>query len=69
VLQRLRDEAGLGACPAVVLSADATRERQEAALRAGFDAYLTKPFGVADLLSCLDRLVGPPPTSGFMALR
>lgn len=69
VLRRLRDEAGLEACPAVVLSADATRERQEAALRAGFDAYLTKPFGVADLLSCLDRLVGPAPTSGFMALR
>jgi signal transduction histidine kinase/CheY-like chemotaxis protein len=69
VLQRLRALPGLSACPAVVLSADATRERQEAALRAGFDAYLTKPFGVADLLSCLDRLVGPPPSSGFMALR
>jgi PAS domain S-box-containing protein len=69
VLQRLRSEAGLAGCPAVVLSADATRERQEAAVRAGFDAYLTKPFGVTDLLSCLDRLVGPPPTSGFMALR
>ena len=69
VLRRLREEAGMAGCPAVVLSADATRERQEAAVRAGFDAYLTKPFGVADLLSCLDRLVGPPPTSGFMALR
>jgi CheY-like chemotaxis protein/plastocyanin len=69
LLQRLRAEAGLGGCPAVVLTADVTPERHAAALRAGFDAYLAKPFGVADLLSCLDRLVGPPPTSGFMALR
>ena len=39
--------------PVVGLSADAFKEQQEAALRAGFSAYLTKPIKLEQLVKLL----------------
>jgi len=41
--------------PAIVVSADATRAQQDAALAAGARAYLTKPIHVADALQAIDE--------------
>jgi two-component system sensor histidine kinase RpfC len=57
VLRALRFmETGGRRAPVVMLSADATPERQAEALRLGADAYLTKPVVSARLLATLDAL-------------
>jgi two-component system, sensor histidine kinase RpfC len=43
--------------PLVALTADATADTREAALAAGFSAYVTKPIDSLHLLSTIDRLV------------
>jgi two-component system, OmpR family, KDP operon response regulator KdpE len=50
VVQRLREWS---AVPVIVLSARAQEEDKVAALDAGADDYLTKPFGVSELLARL----------------
>jgi len=50
--------------PAVLLTAREAADLQDRAGRAGASAYLPKPFAYADLLACIDRLIGarvPPP--------
>jgi two-component system response regulator QseB len=52
--------------PAVLLTAREAADLQDRAGRAGASAYLPKPFAYADLLACIDRLIGagePPPPS------
>jgi PAS domain S-box-containing protein len=46
--------------PAIVVSADATRAQQDAALAAGARAYLTKPIHVADALQAIDESLAAP---------
>jgi CheY-like chemotaxis protein len=43
--------------PCVAFTASAAREDQQRALDAGFDAYLSKPFYVKDLLELVGRLL------------
>ncbi len=43
--------------PLVALTADATADTREAAMAAGFSAYVTKPIDSPRLLSTIDRLV------------
>lgn len=50
---------GRSALPVVVVSADATRETHEAALRCGARHYLRKPVDVKALLSLVDALLAP----------
>lgn len=48
VIRRLRDWSSV---PVIVLSARSTEKEKVAALDAGADDYLTKPFGVAELIA------------------
>jgi PAS domain S-box-containing protein len=57
LLRRLKDDPDTEAIPVVAVSADATRERSEQALREGALHYLTKPVDVAELLSVVDELL------------
>lgn len=60
ILKQLRAHEATAVLPAVVVSAedDATVVRQ--AMQAGADAYITKPFDVAELLEVVDRLLAQP---------
>jgi CheY-like chemotaxis protein len=59
VLRRLKADPATAGIPVVVISADATGRRREAALRADAADYLTKPIDVAALLELLDRAWPP----------
>ncbi|GGO78604.1 response regulator [Nocardioides deserti] len=54
----LRGRPSTRTLPVLVLSGDARPEARSAGLRAGADAYLTKPFRVDDLLGTVDDLGG-----------
>jgi CheY-like chemotaxis protein len=60
VLERLRADPRTVDIPVLILSADATRTHVDLLLRAGAQAYLTKPFAVVDLLTLVDRHLGRP---------
>ncbi|TMH31643.1 MAG: PAS domain S-box protein [Betaproteobacteria bacterium] len=57
VMQRLSHEGVLADVPCVALSADAMPAPIDAAVRAGFKAYLTKPLDVGAFLRCIDELL------------
>ena len=54
VLARLRGDERTQEIPVVILSADATERTPAPLLKAGAQAYLTKPIGVRDLLDVVD---------------
>jgi len=56
VLQRLRENASTCKIPVIAISANAMRSDVERGLAAGFDAYLTKPVDMHELLAAVDRL-------------
>jgi CheY-like chemotaxis protein len=58
VLARLREDSRTREIPVVILSADATPGQVTRLLAQGAHAYLTKPLDVAELLACLDNLLG-----------
>jgi CheY-like chemotaxis protein len=55
---------GSAGTPVVVVSADATPARKEAALAAGATGYLTKPIDLRQLISVVGELAGAPGGSG-----
>lgn len=57
-LRRLRGELGIGA-PAVVISTEAEEADREAAMRAGANAYLRKPWTPEQLLDTIRSLRSP----------
>ena len=57
LLARLRALPGLAAVPAVVVSASAEPQAQEAARRAGFDGYWTKPLELAPTLAGVEAML------------
>ena len=57
LLARLRALPGLAAVPAVVVSASAEPQAQEAARQAGFDAYWTKPLDLAATLAGVETML------------
>jgi signal transduction histidine kinase len=57
VLAKLRQDERTKDIPVVVLSADATDHTPGPLLKAGAQAYLTKPIGVRDLLEVVDTYV------------
>jgi signal transduction histidine kinase/ActR/RegA family two-component response regulator len=57
LLARLRALPGLAAVPAVVVSASAEPQAQEAARRAGFDGYWTKPLDLAATLAGVEAML------------
>jgi two-component system cell cycle response regulator DivK len=58
-LGRLRADPRTAAIPVLAVTALAMRDERRAIEGAGFDAYLTKPYGVAELIATLARLAGP----------
>jgi PAS domain S-box-containing protein len=59
VLRRLRADPRTARTPVVAVSANAMRADLAAGRAAGFDAYLTKPVDLDELLSTLRRLLQP----------
>ncbi len=58
--RRLRAEPGSDLLPVMLISADVDDQRILAALHAGADDYLTKPFSRAELCARLDNLLHGP---------
>ncbi len=57
VMRRLRADAATAAIPVVAVTANAMNSDLEAARRAGFDGYLTKPLDLPVLLALVDRVL------------
>ncbi|HEX2540832.1 MAG TPA: ATP-binding protein [Caldimonas sp.] len=64
LLRHLRADPATIAIPTIVVSADATSQQIEEALRGGAVRYLTKPVDVTELLAVVDDLLRPMDT-GF----
>jgi CheY-like chemotaxis protein len=56
-LARLREHPVYATAPVVAVTAHATLEDRQRALRSGFTEYLTKPFRPRDLLRLVERLL------------
>ena len=52
---RAKEQESGGHIPVIALTADALKGTDEAAMKAGFDGYLAKPFRVKDLLKEIER--------------
>ena len=61
VLRALRSEAATAHIPVLMLSASVQNPDVEAALKAGANDYLTKPFSYAELLDRLTRVLDGRP--------
>ena len=61
---RLRAEPATAAVPLLALSANAMPSEVRRAMQAGFDAYLTKPIDVVQLLEEVDRRLAPDASPG-----
>ena len=59
VLARLREDPALRAVPVVAVSANALQRDIDAALAAGFNAYLTKPVVMHELLAVVQQALAP----------
>jgi DNA-binding response OmpR family regulator len=57
VLRALRSEAATAQIPVLILSASVQNPDVEAALKAGANDYLTKPFSYTELLDRLNRVL------------
>lgn len=57
VLARLRSRRATAHIPVVAVSANALPGDVEAAMKAGFSAYLTKPLGLEELLLMVQRML------------
>jgi DNA-binding response OmpR family regulator len=58
ILRRLRAERRCDATPIIMLTARGQREDREAALAAGANLYITKPFSNAEVIEAVKSLVG-----------
>jgi len=56
----IRETPSLPRLPIVALTADTVGDQQSAALEAGMDAFLSKPFDVAEAVALILSLVTPP---------
>jgi chemosensory pili system protein ChpA (sensor histidine kinase/response regulator) len=59
VMEEMRNDENLKDIPVVVLSAWAAAKHQEQAEAAGAQAFITKPFELADVLATVHRFVLP----------
>lgn len=57
VLERLRSHASTRDIPVLALTANATESNRQRGLEAGFDAYLTKPLNLEELLDTIRTLL------------
>jgi CheY-like chemotaxis protein len=59
VMEEMRNDESLKDIPVVVISAWAAAKHQEQAEAAGAQAFITKPFELADVLATVHRFVLP----------
>jgi len=57
VLDRVRANPDWANLPVIIVSADATPSRIDRLMAAGADGYVTKPFGVRDLMTKIDDIL------------
>lgn len=57
VLRQLKASTGLRGTPVLAVTAHARAADEQRALEAGFDAYLTKPYSIRDLLDLVQRFL------------
>lgn len=58
VLRQLKASAELGDISILAVTAHARATDEQRALEAGFDAYLTKPYSIRELLDMVQRFLG-----------
>ena len=58
-IEILRDDVGTRDIPVVAVSANAMPRDIEAAKKAGFDAYITKPFEISEVKTTIARILNP----------
>ena len=63
LLRRLRQQSALKDTPVIMVSANVVHTDREAALSAGADAFLSKPFSAKELRAALRPFVDVPDTS------
>jgi CheY-like chemotaxis protein len=63
VARRLKSDAGTKSIPIIAFSGHSMQHEQASALRAGCDAYLTKPCPPDRLLTMIRKLLGLPAPS------
>jgi two-component system, OmpR family, phosphate regulon response regulator PhoB len=56
ILRKIRSRQGHISTPVIMLTARTGREDRERALGAGADAFISKPFSIAELMTVVDRL-------------
>jgi CheY-like chemotaxis protein/HPt (histidine-containing phosphotransfer) domain-containing protein len=61
--RRIRASAQLANLPVVALTAGAFKAQQEAALEAGMNAFVAKPFNVDELMATIQKLTGCRPAA------
>lgn len=59
LLHHLRAQSAFAALPVIAMSAYSDELQEQEVRAAGADAFLPKPFTVADLRAALDAVVGP----------
>ncbi|HKL27008.1 MAG TPA: response regulator [Desulfuromonadales bacterium] len=57
LLKTLRENAETARAKIIVISARAQHQDQEAAMKAGANAYVTKPFRLAELKSLIEKML------------
>ena len=58
VTRRIRELAGFAKLPIIALTAGALNNERDAALRAGMNAFIAKPFNVDEMIVVLQQLTG-----------
>jgi len=58
VLRAIRSDPALAAAKVIVLTAGVQKTAQDAALAAGADVFMTKPFRPVELIDQVERLLG-----------
>jgi len=61
--RQIRETLHLADLPVVALSAGVFKDQQAAALKAGMNGFLPKPFDVEDLIAAVLKLTGRPPAA------
>ena len=62
LLAHLRQDDRLSSVPVLVVSAFAHEEERKQAREAGANEYIVKPFGIAELLACVEKWVATDET-------
>lgn len=59
VIRRLKKDEDLRSIPVIAVTACAMNGDEETCMRSGFDAYVSKPISIPDLLETVKRFLAP----------